>query len=146
MTGIRVSGTSGEGRRHDDHDWRVSAPRWFLLSTIIVLLGVMPLFGGLALFNIREHIAFTQATAAKVEAIQADAAVTRARVAAQEQATSAMCEDIRETRIDMLSWQAIQARRQGLVETAEEFSGRLDQAKRRAARNGCWQHPPPAGR
>jgi hypothetical protein len=118
------------GRRIEDYDWRIRAPRWVLITVIFLLLGVMPSFGMLVGWNVREHVKRTEATAAKVTNIDE-------RMRALEQLMPRVQMEVLDSRIDTLRYQAYIARRNKDLTFAEDLDARLHDAE--ARRKGFWQ-------
>jgi hypothetical protein len=116
-------------RRRDDDDWKVSAPRWMLVSIIVVLLGILPLFGATLMYLVRGHVAFTLETASKVGTVQEDVADVKRRTTNVENALVGVNESILSTQVDMLRYQAYMARRNGDKAFAADLDHRAMQAE-----------------
>jgi hypothetical protein len=115
------------GRRIEDYDWRVRAPRWVLIAIIVLLAGVMPAFGTLVGWNVREHVKRTEATAMRVTDIDQ-------RTRTLEQLMPRVQMEVLDSRIDTLRYQAYTARRNKDLTFAEDLEARLHDAESR--RNG----------
>lgn len=121
-------------RRDDNPDWKMAAPRYVLVAGT---LGAM----AMALTMMKAHVASTDQTVLNVRAMQQKIDEADNRITVQEQATANMCEDIRSMNITQLRWQSYMAKRQGDVVFSTRLREQAEEAERRAANNGCRQHP-----
>lgn len=112
------------GRRTEDYDWRIRAPRWLLVSVIVMLAGVLPLFGTLLLWTFREQVKRTDLTAARVGDIDKRTSSVEAKVVD-------LNGEILAARIDGLRYQAYMARKNGDLGFADDLDARLREAEER---------------
>lgn len=110
------------GRRTEDYDWRIRAPRWLLVSIIVLLAGVLPLFGTMLLWTFREQVKRTEITAGKVIEIER-------RTSSNETQLVGLNGEILAARIDGLRYQSYMARKNGDIGFAEDLDARLHDAE-----------------